>query len=66
MFVKHREESGYISRKEANEVLKLCGFVEVDKKKGFWMGGRTATNSAARVSQNIANKQWKIQFGTSV
>ncbi len=66
MFVEKRVESGYSSKKEAAEVLALCGFKEVDRKKGFWMGGRTADATCAIVSQNVATKEWKIRFGTSI
>lgn len=66
MFVEKRVEPGYTSKKEAAEVLKLCGFVETSKKDGFWTGGKNAPGVAAIVSQNVATKEWKIRFGTVV
>lgn len=66
MFVEKRVETGYTSKKEACEVLKLCGFVETSKKDGFWTGGNNAPDAAAIVSQNVATKKWKIRFGKAV
>lgn len=66
MFVEKRVEEGYISKKEAQEVLKLCGFVETSRKDGFWTGGKNAPSAAAIVSQNVATKKWKIRFGTAI
>lgn len=63
MFVERWVESGLSSKKEANAVLRDCGYIETDKRNGYWAG---TENSAAIISQNVATKQWKIRFGCTV